>query len=84
MAGVRIVECLHTGQYLEIEDLITLPEARSQSYGEQIFHWIVDYAKQQRCQQVRLVSGVAREAAHRFYLKHGMRFEAKYFFSIDV
>ena len=33
--------------------------------------------------KVRTVSGVAREAAHCFYLKHGMRFEAKYF-SIDV
>ena len=83
VAGIRIGEWLHTGRYLEIEDLITLPEARSHSYGERIFHWIVDYAKQERCQQVRLVSGVAREAAHCFYLKHGMRFEAKYF-SIDV
>ena len=83
VAGIRIGEWLHTGRYLEIEDLITLPQARSQSYGEQIFHWILDYAKQERCQQVRLVSGVAREAAHRFYLKQGMRFEAKYF-SMDV
>lgn len=79
VAGIRIGEWLHTGRYLEIEDLITLPEGRSQSYGAQMFHWIVDYAKQERCQQVRLVSGVAREAAHRFYLKHGMTFEAKYF-----
>ena len=35
------------------------------------------------CDQVRLVSGVQRVDAHRFYEREGMRFEAKYF-SMDL
>jgi hypothetical protein len=35
------------------------------------------------CRQVRLVSGVKRADAHRFYLRKGMIIEAHYF-SIDL
>lgn len=83
VAGVRISEWLYSGQYLEIEDLITTQTDRSKGYGGALFDWLLAYAKTNNCQQVRLVSGVAREAAHRFYLKKGMIFEAKYF-SINI
>jgi len=43
------------------------------------FDWICNYAREVQCNQVRLVSGVQREHAHRFYLNKGMKFEAKYF-----
>lgn len=83
VAGIRIAHWLHTGKYLEIEDLITADAHRSKGYGKALFTWIVEYAKQQGCRQLRLVSGVKREAAHRFYLRQGMQFEAKYF-SFDL
>ena len=79
VAGVRISEWLYSGQYLEIEDLITTQADRSKGYGSTLFDWLFEYARTNHCQQLRLVSGVAREAAHRFYLKKGMVFEAKYF-----
>ncbi len=79
LAGIRIGEWLHTGKYLEIEDLITAAEHRSKGYGEQLFHWIKNYANEMDCNQVRLVSGAHRERAHRFYINQGMVFEAKYF-----
>lgn len=83
VAGIRIAEWLHSGRYLEIEDLITTEADRSKAYGSALFDWLLDYAKAHHCQQMRLVSGVAREAAHRFYERKGMQFEAKYF-SINV
>lgn len=83
VAGIRISEWLHTGKYLEIEELITNERERSKGYGGQLFDWILEYAKEEGCNQVRLVSGVAREKAHQFYLNKGMKFEAKYF-SINV
>lgn len=83
VAGIRIAEWLHSGRYLEIEDLITTEADRSKAYGSTLFDWLLDYAKAHHCQQMRLVSGVAREAAHRFYERKGMQFEAKYF-SINV
>lgn len=79
VAGVRISEWLHTGKYLEIEELITSQTARSKGYGSKLFDWICNYAKQKECRQVRLVSGVSRADAHRFYVDKGMTFEAKYF-----
>jgi GNAT superfamily N-acetyltransferase len=79
VAGIRIAEWLYTGRYLEIEDLITSADARSTGYGGQLFDWICADAKRQGCAQVRLVSGVQRKDAHRFYERKGMKFEAHYY-----
>lgn len=79
VAGIRIAEWLYAGKYLEIDDLITTAAARSKGYGAMLFDWVADYARDQQCNQLRLVSGVQRADAHRFYLNKGMTFEAKYF-----
>ncbi|WP_049631079.1 GNAT family N-acetyltransferase [Cellvibrio sp. pealriver] len=79
VAGIRIAEWLYTGKYLEIDDLITTAAARSQGYGAMLFDWVADYARENHCVQLRLVSGVQRIDAHRFYENKGMKFEAKYF-----
>lgn len=79
LAGIRISQWLHTGRYLEVEDLITAESDRSKGYGASLLRWIADYARAEGCAQLRLVSGVQREAAHRFYLREGLKFEAKYF-----
>ncbi len=83
VAGIRIAEWLYAGKYLEIDDLITTATARSKGYGSQLISWVANYARQQECAQLRLVSGVQRVDAHRFYLNQGMKFEAKYF-SMDL
>lgn len=79
IAGIRISDWLHTGKYLDIDDLVTCSESRSKGYGSKIFDWITDYARENSCIQIRLVSGVQRERAHNFYLAKGMNYEAKYF-----
>lgn len=79
VAGIRIAEWLYTGKYLEIDDLITTAAERSKGYGAMLFDWVADCAREQECVQLRLVSGVQRTDAHRFYLNKGMKFEAKYF-----
>jgi len=83
LAGIRIGEWLHRGRYLEVEDLVTAEADRSRGYGRALLAWATDYARAQGCRQLRLVSGVQRIDAHRFYEREGMRFEAKYF-SMDV
>lgn len=79
VAGIRIAEWLAGGKYLEIEDLVTTRDARSNGFGGELFDWIVDFAKQEACSQVRLVSSVCRFGAHRFYLRRRMNIEAHYF-----
>ncbi|MBV1909536.1 MAG: GNAT family N-acetyltransferase [Kangiellaceae bacterium] len=83
VAGFRISEWLHTGRYLEVDDLITTEDDRSNGYGSVIFDWLVEYGKKENCNQLKLVSGVARSRAHQFYERKGMKFEAK-FFSISL
>ena len=79
VAGIRISEWLHGGKYLEIDDLVAKDGDRSKGYGGQLFDWIVEYARAEGCNHVRLLSGVQRFDAHRFYLKKRMNIEAHYF-----
>ena len=79
VGGIRIAEWLSGGKYLEIEDLATKSGERSNGGGGELFDWIVDYARRENCDQVKLVSHVKRFAAHRFYLNKKMVIEAHYF-----
>lgn len=83
VAGYRISEWLHSGKYLEIEDLITKQTERSKGYGDHLFNWLAAEAKREGCRQLRLVSGVKRTDAHRLYFRKGMVHEANYF-SLDL
>ena len=79
VAGFRISEWLAGGKYLEIEDLVAKSGERSKGYGGELFDWLVTFAAENNCAQVRLVSRVTRIEAHRFYLRKGMNLEAHYF-----
>lgn len=79
VAGIRISEWLGGGKYMEIEDLVAKTGERSKGFGGELFDWLVEYAKQENCAQIKLVSHVKRFAAHKFYLKKGMIIEAHYF-----
>jgi GNAT superfamily N-acetyltransferase len=79
VAGIRIAEWLPTGRCLEIEDLVTKDGARSKGYGAALFDWIVEHARRESCNELKLVSNVTRFAAHRFYLNRGMSILAHFF-----
>ena len=79
VAGIRNSEWLHGGKYIEIDDLVSKDGDRSKGYGGQLFDWVVDLARAEGCDHVRLLSGVQRFDAHRFYLKKRMNIEAHYF-----
>lgn len=83
LAGIRIGEWLHGGRYLEVEELVTAEADRSRGYGRALLAWIAGHARGQGCRQLRLLSGVQRTDAHRFYEREGMAWEAKYF-SMDL
>src|SRR6185503_3138155 len=79
VAGFRISEWLAAGKYLDIDDLAATASERSKGYGGALFDWLVKYAEENECDQVRLVSRVTRHDAHRFYLNKQMIIEANYF-----
>lgn len=77
--GIRVAEWLAGGRCLEIEDLVSKAGERSKGCGGKLFDWIVNYAKSENCNQLKLVSRVERFGAHRFYLNKRMNIEAHYF-----
>jgi len=79
VAGYRIVEMLAWGKTLYVDDLVTQSTRRSEGFGEKLFDWLIDQAKQSGCEQFHLDSGVQRFAAHRFYLRKRMDITSHHF-----
>jgi GNAT superfamily N-acetyltransferase len=78
-AGFRLGESLAWGRHLYVDDLVTLPNRRSQGFGKALLAWLKDYAAEHGCGQLHLDSGVQRKAAHRFYEREGMEAAALHF-----
>jgi GNAT superfamily N-acetyltransferase len=72
LAGFRLLECLHTGRTLYVDDLVTREDRRSKGHGETLMRWLEDRARKAGCQTFSLDSGTQRTGAHRFYFRMGM------------
>lgn len=79
VAGFNIATSLAWSKYLYLADLIVRENQRSEGYGEILFTWLIQYAKDNNCQQFHLDSGVQRFAAHRFYLRQKMNISSHHF-----
>ncbi|MEH2223425.1 GNAT family N-acetyltransferase [Nostoc sp.] len=79
VAGFRISNCLALGKFLYIDDLVVDELKRSHSYGQELFQWLIEYARNHECKHLSLDSGVQRFAAHRFYLMQRMNITSHHF-----
>ena len=79
VAGFRISFNLAWGKFLYIDDLVTLEKFRSLGFGARLLSAITEYAKQQKCDELHLDSGVNRINAHRFYQNQGMDLSSYHF-----
>jgi GNAT superfamily N-acetyltransferase len=80
-AGFRVVESLHWGRGLYVDDLVTLPEARGRGHADALFAWLDEEAARLGCDSFHLDSGVGPERAdaHRFYFRHRLRITSYHF-----
>ncbi|GJD19795.1 GCN5-related N-acetyltransferase [Rivularia sp. IAM M-261] len=83
VAGFRISTNLGFGKFLYVDDLVVDELKRSKSYGEQLFQWLIKYAKIHNCKHLSLDSAVHRFRAHRFYLIQHMNITSHHF-SIEL
>ena len=83
MAGYRILENLAAGRVLYVDDLVSDGEVRSGGFGQTMFEWLVQRAREEGCATLELDSGVQRFAAHRFYLRNRMII-ASHHFRLDL
>ncbi|MEH2303997.1 GNAT family N-acetyltransferase [Nostoc sp.] len=79
VARFRISTCLALGKFLYIDDLVVDELKRSHRYGQQLFQWLIEYARNHECKHLSLDSGVQRFAAHRFYLMQRMSITSHHF-----
>ena len=78
-AGYRFHETLVWGKLLYVDDLVTAESDRSRGYGQFLFDWLFQQARDADCHEFHLDSGVQRFAAHRFYLRNRMRISSHHF-----
>ena len=71
-AGFRIGDKLAWGKHLYVDDLVTIPAARSKGHGKALLSWLCDYARSNGCAQLHLDSGAQRLDTHRFYEREGL------------
>jgi GNAT superfamily N-acetyltransferase len=65
-----------------VDDLVTLPEARSRGCGAKLLGWLHELARAEGCAQLHLDSGMARRDAHRFYEREGLERSGYHFRSV--
>ena len=66
-AGFRILDFLHSGLTLYVDDLVALEGHRGSGVAEALMRWMEDCARQAGCETFSLDSGTHRLPAHRFY-----------------
>ena len=84
VAGFRLGLNLAWGRFLYVDDLVTLPAARSLGYGAALLTELHRHARELGCQELHLDSGVQRLDAHRFYEREGMTITSYHFTTVLV
>ena len=54
-----------------LEDMVVLPDYRGQGVGSRLLSYATQFAKEQRCNRISLLTDSDNEGAHRFYQKRG-------------
>ena len=83
VAGFRLIEMLHQGLHLYVDDLVTDEIRRSRGHGALLFDWLMEEARRAGCATLELDSGVQRLRAHAFYFAKRMHISS-YHFRIDT
>jgi GNAT superfamily N-acetyltransferase len=81
VAGFRSGHNLAWGDFMYVDDLSTLPEARGRGLGAALLEWCQEEARRLGCGELHLDSGVQpeREDAHRLYFNQRMRIQSFHF-----
>lgn len=72
-AGFRFADFLAWGKVLYIDDLTTLPGERGHGFAAYLLDWLIGHARERGCDGVHLDTGYTRHAAHRLYLRKGLK-----------
>ena len=71
ISGYWINTKLYSGKYLEMDNVVVLPEYRSKGIGKLLCDWCINKAKENNCKKVMLDAYLENEKAHKFYEREG-------------
>jgi GNAT superfamily N-acetyltransferase len=73
VSGLWILTRLYCGKYAEPDNVVVLPEYRSQGVGKLLINWIENYAREQGCEVMELNAYTTNERAHQFWKSEGFQ-----------
>jgi GNAT superfamily N-acetyltransferase len=79
LAGFRIAETLARGTFLKIDDFVIHNRFQGMGFGSRLFQWLLQYAREQNCDQVHVDPGAQWRDSYRFYLRNGMQINGYHF-----
>ncbi|MDF2437962.1 MAG: hypothetical protein K0Q95_2338 [Bacteroidota bacterium] len=71
LSGFWINTKLYSGKYLEMDNVVVLPEYRSKGIGKLLCDWCENKAKANDCKTLMLDAYLENENAHKFYEREG-------------
>lgn len=71
IAGCWIGTKFYSGKYLEMDNVVVLPEYRNKKAGKLLCDFILEHAQQNQCKTIMLDAYRENTAAHRFYEREG-------------
>lgn len=74
--GVRILFDFVHGKHLYVDDLVVSKDFRSLGLGAKLLRYAEDVAREQKCEGLRLCTGIENEAGKRFYDREGWTLRA--------
>ncbi|WP_274585100.1 GNAT family N-acetyltransferase [Neisseria leonii] len=81
VCGFRLAHNFSYGRYLDLEDIVTVPQARNRGYASRLLAKLADIAREEGAVMINghLHVGSDRVAAHRLYYQHGFEITSHYF-----
>lgn len=71
ISGFWINTKLYSGKYLEMDNVVVLPEYRSKGVGKILSDWCINKAKENNCKRLMLDAYLENKKAHTFYEREG-------------
>jgi GNAT superfamily N-acetyltransferase len=71
ISGFWINTKLYSGKYLEMDNVVVMPDYRSKGIGKLLSDWCEAKAKENNCKVLMLDAYLENEKAHRFYEREG-------------
>jgi len=70
-AGFWIGTRFYCGKFIQLDNMMVLPELRSRKLGRQMVEFVKEIGRAEGCSRILVDTLVENHAAHRFFLREG-------------